>query len=321
MLELNGQEKIFPVDGQHRVEGIKKALECKPEIATETISVVLIGHKNTPEGREHSRRIFSTLNRYVKPVRLGDIIALDEDDAVAIVTRNMLENYPLFTGSRIKATNNKAIPVNDKMAFTSLMTLYACHITLFNTFITIRDGKKYTQSQLNEYLKFRPSDDILEAFECFLVDFWNLMRSVFPEFNEFINSTSPTTAASEMRSSESGGNIFFRPIGLQPFVEAVSKIRLEKATEFSEILHRFEHMERIVSHSPWNKVLWNPMTHKMVMRNQTLVKYLLLYLYDNTILSEADMKKMKVKYAAVFDINTEEEAMSQINNLSLNVEN
>lgn len=33
------------------------------------------------------------------------------------------------------------------------------------------------------------------------------------------------------------------------------------------------------------------------------------------------MKKMKVKYAAVFDINTEEEAMSQINNLSLNVEN
>ena len=57
------------------------------------------------------------------------------------------------------------------------------------------------------------------------------------------------------------------------------------------------------------------------MRNQTLVKYLLLYLYDNTILSEADMKKMKVKYAAVFDINTEEEAMSQINNLSLNVEN
>lgn len=291
LLELNGEEKIFPVDGQHRVEGIKKALECKPEIADETISVVLIGHKNTVEGREHSRRIFSTLNRYVKPVRLGDIIALDEDDTVAIVTRNMLENYPLFTGNRIKATNNKAIPANDKMAFTSLMTLYACHITLFNTFISIREGKKYTQSQLNEYLKFRPSDDVLEAFECFLVEFWDLMRSVFPEFNDFINSTSPTTAATEMRSSESGGNIFFRPIGLQPFVEAVSKIRLEKMTEFVEILHRFGHMERTVSHSPWNKVLWNSMTHKMVMRNQALVKYLLLYLYDNTILSETDLKK------------------------------
>ena len=63
------------------------------------------------------------------------------------------------------------------------------------------------------------------------------------------------------------------------------------------------------------------MTHKMVMRNQALVKYLLLYLYDNTMLSEADMKKMKVKYAAVFDLDTEDEAMNQINNLSLNAEN
>ena len=63
------------------------------------------------------------------------------------------------------------------------------------------------------------------------------------------------------------------------------------------------------------------MTHKIVMRNQALEKYLLLYLYDNTILSEADMKKMRVKYAAIFDIDTEEEAMNQINNLSLNAEN
>ena len=321
LLELNGKEKIFPVDGQHRVEGIKKALECKPEIYDETISVVLIGHKNTPEGREHSRRIFSTLNRYVKPVRLGDIIALDEDDTVAIVTRNMLENYPLFTGNRIKATNNKAIPTSDRMAFTSLMTLYACHITLFNTFISIRDGKKYTQSQLSEYLKFRPNDDVLDSFECFLVEFWDLMRNVFPEFNEFINSTSPSTAAAEMRSPESGGNIFFRPIGLLPFVEAVSEIRLKKGTGFVEILNRFEHMERIISHSPWNKILWNPMTQKMVMRNQALVRYLLLYLYDNTILSESDMKKMRVKYAAIFDLDTEEEAMNQINKLSLNAEN
>ena len=233
----------------------------------------------------------------------------------------MLENYPLFTGNRIKATNNKAIPANDKMAFTSLMTLYACHMTLFHTFISIKEGKKYTQSQLNEYLKFRPSDDVLEAFERFLVEFWDLMRNVFPEFNEFINSLCPTTAAAELRSPESGGNIFFRPIGLQPFVEAVAKIRLEKMTEFVEILHRFKHMERVVSHNPWNKVLWNPMTHKMIMRNQTLVKYLLLYLYDGTILSEGDMKKMRVKYAAVFDIDTEEEAMNQINNLSLNAKN
>ena len=86
VLHFNGDEKIFPVDGQHRVEGIKAALREKSEIASETISVILIGHNNTPEGMEKSRRIFSTLNRYAKPVRLGDIIALDEDDVVAILS-------------------------------------------------------------------------------------------------------------------------------------------------------------------------------------------------------------------------------------------
>ena len=49
LLEFSGEEKIFPVDGQHRVEGIKAALEEKPEIANETINVMLIGHSNTPE--------------------------------------------------------------------------------------------------------------------------------------------------------------------------------------------------------------------------------------------------------------------------------
>ena len=77
-MEFSGQEKIFPVDGQHRVEGIRAALLEKEDLGSETISVMLIGHQNTAEGREKSRRIFSTLNRYVKPVRLGDIIALDE---------------------------------------------------------------------------------------------------------------------------------------------------------------------------------------------------------------------------------------------------
>ena len=107
VLHFNGEEKIFPVDGQHRVEGIKAALKDRPHIANETISVILIGHNNTPEGVEKSRRIFSTLNRYAKPVRLGDIIALDEDDVVAITTRQLLETYPLFTGDRIKSSNSK----------------------------------------------------------------------------------------------------------------------------------------------------------------------------------------------------------------------
>jgi DNA sulfur modification protein DndB len=140
-LQFNGEEKIFPVDGQHRVEGIKEALKENPDLADETIGIILIGHSKTPEGMEKSRRIFSTLNRYAKPVRLGDIIALDEDDIVAIVTRELLETYPLFMGNRVKVSNSKSIPHTDKESFTTLMTLYSCHLELLRAFCSNKKVK------------------------------------------------------------------------------------------------------------------------------------------------------------------------------------
>ena len=36
ILTLTGEEKIFPVDGQHRVAGIKKALEINPDLESES---------------------------------------------------------------------------------------------------------------------------------------------------------------------------------------------------------------------------------------------------------------------------------------------
>ena len=217
LLEFSGHEKIFPVDGQHRVEGIRAALEQNEELKNESISVMLIGHQNTAEGREKSRRIFSTLNRYVKPVRLGDIIALDEDDIVAIVTRDLLETYPLFMGERIKASNNKSIPQTDKKAFTSLITLYECHLSLYKSFISQKDQHHYGKSQIKDMLKYRPSDDIIAEFNQYLVDFWDCMNSTFEEIEVYINNNSDNPAA-ELRSTENGGNLFFRPIGLFPFV-------------------------------------------------------------------------------------------------------
>ncbi|KSV18847.1 hypothetical protein DA01_08810, partial [Dehalococcoides mccartyi] len=101
LLELTGKEKIFPIDGQHRVEGIKKALKENNGFKDEQIPVIFIGHKNDESGMQRARRLFSTLNRYAKPVSKRDIITLDEDDAVAIASRELIENNPLFGNDRI----------------------------------------------------------------------------------------------------------------------------------------------------------------------------------------------------------------------------
>ena len=315
LLELSGQEKIFPVDGQHRVEGIRAALAENEELGDEMISVMLIGHQNTAEGREKSRRIFSTLNRYVKPVRLGDIIALDEDDIVAIVTRDLLETYPLFIGKRIKASNNKSIPNTDKTAFTSLMTLYECHLVLYKTYISQKDQKNYKKSQINDKLKYRPSDEIINEFNHYLIEFWNGMASTFEEIRTYIDNNSNDPAI-EMRPTDDGGNLFFRPIGLLPFVEAVARIKMSSQEAYNEIISQYANLNRNVHSDMWDMILWNPRTNRMLMRNQSLVYYLLINMIDTNLLTDKEKRQMVNKYATVYNIDVQD-AEQRINAITL----
>lgn len=314
ILHFNGEEKIFPVDGQHRVEGIKAALRENPNIANETISVILIGHNNTPEGMEKSRRIFSTLNRYAKPVRLGDIIALDEDDVVAITTRLLLENFPLFTRDRIKSSNSKSIPPSDKKCFTTLMTLYDCHIELFKYY---KFGGEISSGKLKDYLRVRPDDETISGFYDFLNGFWTAFKECFIEIDRYIADTS-LNAAEQYRDTMNGGNIFFRPISLFPFISAIVTISSKlPERNIINVMKEFRNMDRTVSAEPWNKVIWNPITHKMVMRNQSLVKYLFMHMYNHDILTNKEKLALKNKFAVVHNLSTEE-AIGILNNLHLN---
>ena len=123
VLVFDGTEQLFAVDGQHRVVGIKRAVEEKQDLGSEEVCVVFVGHSNDPQGLQRSRRLFTTLNRYAKPVNKTEIIALDEDDAMAIVTRRLLENYRLlkeFTSIK----KGKSIPNSDRRNLTTIVTIY-----------------------------------------------------------------------------------------------------------------------------------------------------------------------------------------------------
>lgn len=91
LLRFTGDEKIFAIDGQHRVVAIKEALPLAHEIGNEEICVIFVAHGTDQKGMRRTRRLFSTLNRYAVPVSKGEIVALSEDDAFAIVTRRLSE--------------------------------------------------------------------------------------------------------------------------------------------------------------------------------------------------------------------------------------
>lgn len=54
----------------------------------------------------------------------------------------------------------------------------------------------------------------------------------------------------------------------------------------------------------------------MSMRNQTLIKYLFIHMYDSGIMTEKEKKSLLDKYATVHNLSAEE-ARFRINNITL----
>ena len=307
-LKLNGEEKIFPVDGQHRVEGIKDAIKNNPELEDETISVILIGHQRSQEGMERTRRIFSTLNRYAKPVSTGDIIALDEDDTVAIVTRNMLESFPLFMNERISGEKKtKAIAEKDTKSFTSLIKLYETNKEIYKYYKTFCDGVKrsYTKAKIDSFLKFRPAQEEIDSFEKYLTDFWTLFSETFVGMKEYLTSTENNPAA-KFRNRENGGLLYFRPIALPQLVIAILETCFRTKVSLVDSMSAYSQLEMCISKAPWVKVLWDSDKHTMIMTNKTLVHFLLMFMYDSKILNKKELGGLKTRYAKALEVELTE---------------
>lgn len=307
-LRLNGEEKIFPVDGQHRVEGIKDAIKINPKLEDEAISVILIGHQKSQEGMERTRRIFSTLNRYAKPVSTGDIIALDEDDTVAIVTRNMLESFPLFMNERISdEKKTKAIAEKDTKSFTSLIKLYETNKEIYKYYKSFSDGVKrlYTKAKIDAFLKFRPAQEEIESFEKYLTDFWTLFCETFDGMKEYLTSGKDSPAA-KFRNRESGGLLYFRPIALPQLVIAILETCFRNKMSLSDSMVAYSKLEMCISKAPWLKVLWDPDRHTMIMANKTLVHLLLMFMYDSKILNKKELDGLKTRYAKALEVELSE---------------
>lgn len=305
-LRLNGEEKIFPVDGQHRVEGIKEAIKNNSDLEDEDITVIFIGHHNDKEGKEKTRRIFSTLNRYAKPVKPGDIIALDEDDTVAIVTRNLLETYPLFINDNVKADlkGSKALSDNDTKSFTSLLTLYDTNRIIYTYYKSRNDkqGKLYGPTRISELLKFRPEQEELDAFEDYLRNFWDQFCSIFPGMAEYLSASAEQTAAYRFRNKNEGGLLYFRPVALPKLVKAICETCLRTGKTIENCMQGYANIEMLISNNPWIGILWNTRKQTMITSNKSVISSMLMFIYDENLFTSKELNNFKKSYAKALEV-------------------
>ena len=309
VLELSGNEKIFPVDGQHRVEGIKAVVNETDEYNNEQIPVIFVGHKTTEEGMQRSRRLFSTLNRYAKPVYMRYIIALDEYDIIAIGSRELIDTHPLFSTGRILDSRVKSIPESDKTAFTSIIAFYECNKELLwllvkDLNVTDSENRKKTgKSKITEFIKRRPSDEYIQQFNSICNQYWSSFMNSFADVKMYAEKP----ADSSLYRNRNGGNIFFRPIVLIPFVKATIRVMAEKELTAKEVFELFPVPLLSINHTLWQNIIWNADKGTMITNNKPLTEKIVLYFLDSSLLKSDDFASMKADIKTLKQLNTIEE--------------
>jgi DNA sulfur modification protein DndB len=268
LLLLNGKEKLFAIDGQHRVVGIRNAFSENPQLGKEEVCALLIAHSGDAKGKQRTRRLFSTLNRYAKPVSKMENIALDEDDVVAIVTRRLVDEYPLLH-SFIALRKGNSLPKTDSIHLSTVTALYDGP----DMYLCNRPKKKSWEL----YKRMRPPDPEITPFYERATEFWDSLTAHFAELRQLAKSKPDDRIAHKFRN-QNGGHLLFRPIGLT-MIFRICTLLLEDGLNLSTIHKNLTKVPMQLTDEPWNGVLWDPVRKIIIAdsENQRAARLLLYY--------------------------------------------
>ncbi|ULB46159.1 DGQHR domain-containing protein [Limnospira fusiformis KN01] len=271
LLRFDGSQIYYALDGQHRLRSIQEAIKLNPDLAKEEISVIILKHEETQEGLQRTRRLFSTLNRRAKPTTAGQNIAIDEDDAIAIVSRQLVkENAILKDLVSIKLTTKKIQQnKNDYPYITTLAAFYATNEILLGCY---EGGLEIDQ----RFKQFRPSNDELENYYKFLEQIWMLMLNKCPGFEPVVNGKKKpgdlrrlinddgSISFNEKGKPMAGGNVFARPIGQYIVAEVIKQAGIQGKSIENAIDAIMNNVPMDINLAPWKNLVWNPSTQRIV---------------------------------------------------------
>jgi len=148
-------------DGQHRRAAIESALSIKPELSSETISVVFYADR----GLKHSQQMFSDLNKYaVRPTTSINMLYDCRDDFAQAILQ-IIEKVPIFSRgltelekTSVSNRGNKVFTLNSIYASTRLLL-----------------GKTGKKSSMSEEEKLRA------------IEFWNEVYHNMPEWQQVVS--------------------------------------------------------------------------------------------------------------------------------------
>ena len=290
LLHLSGAEKLFAIDGQHRVAGIKLALSKNSddeELREDCVSAVFVAHDpTTAKGKQRTRRLFTTVNKKARAISKTGKIALDEDDGFAIVTRRLIDSHSLFEDAKkyVLYNSNGSIPANDMSSITSVVGLFELVKDLYG-------GPK--GFDLN-----RPDEPALVAHLDFCKSFFDELLLQIPEFKSILNDGIGQPGDYRMASSN---HMLFRPAGQRAFAKAVQLLVSRKST-VSTSVKKLAAVDMYLQNEKWHHIMWNPVGKTMITNKVVLAEAQLLRLAKQPLRNKSIGKKLDDLMASIAEM-------------------
>ena len=295
ILQFDGDQKYYALDGQHRLKAIKSLVSPDADQMdlvlntvdenrlNEEVSVLIVmpGDNNESEGfLTRYRRLFSSLNRYAKSMDEFTIIAMDEDDVFAILTRRLVGEHDYFksgsdcdypTSFNVKDRPGKTTRTNDQW-FIPLEGLYAANKIWLMTPTRETEMGWGVAKTLKQYLQYRPDDEEeIDSFYDELEMYWSALFEVMPELGE------ENLPEFRQHNSDIGPDmLYFWPIGLEIVIHECRQLLNEQLRDVSEptkkrCVNIFQPLKEInfeMHNLPWRNLILVKSENGWKMRSQ-----------------------------------------------------
>lgn len=274
-LTFHGGEVLIPLDGQHRLKAIQFAISgidergrkieaidnpCA-ELANEDVTVILV-----PYELDRARRIFTRVNRYAKPTTTGQRLVTDDDDILAVLSREVA-NY--IIGARLVKFTNNTLNKQD-IHFTTLAIIYSCNEQIIvDNFPKKPDKNKLPTSETQRLYR----DKISRTWE-----------SLVEKIDVFADALSDTTSAGDDNRREiRENNLLGKPVAQECLVRVFVRLTNPSTNlTVDEACKRLNALPWAITHENiaiWDRVLWTGGTDGRIVTNRrNLATELIAYL-------------------------------------------
>ena len=284
-LTFSGGEVLIPLDGQHRLKAIKFAVEGKDErgknipaidtpcieLANEDVTVMLMAYE-----AKQARRIFTHVNKYAKATTTGQNIVTDDDDIVAVLTREIANEQ---IGPRlVKYTSNTLTKTDEHL--TTMGIVYNCNEDIIKT--NFPNGK-IDKTRLPEKGKTKLYRDKVN-------EVWELLVEKIEVFSDMLMDTDPSGDKGRQEIRET--NLLGRPVTQECLVKAFNRLTAAPTNLGAETacsnLNKLPWAIINENLSIWDRVLWAGGTDgKIITKRRALATRLISYLAGEKLNDES----------------------------------